>query len=229
MNERIPDHVGIIMDGNGRWARSRGLPRTAGHLEGLKVAKRMVAHAIAKEIKFLSLYAFSTENWKRTVDEVGFLMSLVSKHLIGEMAFYQQHGVKLTHSGNIEGLPQNVRQDIERAIEATHSNGSITVNLAINYGGRDEIIRAANDLAARGAALSESSMEDAIRSRGSPSADLIIRTGGEMRLSNFLLWQSAYSELYFSDTLWPDWSEADFDLALESYSGRDRRFGGIRE
>lgn len=226
--ERLPVHVGIFMDGNGRWASKRGLPRSEGHREGLKAAKRIVKAAAEMGIKVVTLYTFSTENWKRTADEVGFLMALIRNHLSAEFDFYRENEIKVVHSGDPEGLPRDVRAEIERVQADTASFHRLTVNLAINYGGRDEIARAARRLAGRGEAITEASLSGAMDRPELPDADLIIRPGGEMRLSNFLLWESAYAELIFSPILWPDYSAEDFAAHIAEYQARDRRFGGVK-
>lgn len=239
----VPSHVAIIMDGNGRWAKQRGLARTEGHEEGLEVAKRIVLAARREGIHFLSLYAFSTENWKRTAQEVGFLMSLIRTHLMKELDFYRENEIRLVHSGDRSGLPRDVLSEIDRAVEDTSHHRELTVNLAINYGGRDEILRSMRRLlsnlsssAAEGAvsvdeavgAMSEKTIALNLDHPDIPDPDLIIRTGGEMRLSNYLLWQSAYSELYFSSKYWPDFTPEDLHAALADYAHRERRFGDAR-
>jgi undecaprenyl diphosphate synthase len=222
----IAQHVGIIMDGNGRWATKRGLPRTAGHEEGLKTVKRLVAEAADQGIKYLTLYTFSTENWKRSETEVGFLMNLIVAHLRKEFAFYKEHHIRIRHIGDLAGLPAVVQDEIIRAIAETASFTGLTVVLAINYGGRDELIRAANKYrsAPEGAAF-----ENYLDLPELPDLDLLIRTGGEKRLSNFLLWQSAYAELIFCDTLFPDYGVEDFRRDLNEFQKRQRRFGGVTE
>lgn len=235
----LPPHVAIIMDGNGRWASKRGLPRTEGHSRGLTAAKRIVAAASDMGIRYLSLYTFSTENWKRAQDEVGFLMSLVKNHLSKELDFYRQNKIKVVHSGRRDGLAPDILSEIDSIVRDTADFPGMVVNLAINYGGRDELSRAFEKVALKRDQSSESGQnrqppawEDEIRRNLDhpeiPDPDLIIRTGGELRLSNFLLWQSAYSELYFSDCLWPDFSEGDLKAAVDSYILRDRRFGGAK-
>lgn len=237
-NNRAPAHVAIIMDGNGRWAKKRGLARTEGHQEGLEVAKRIVLAARLAGVQFLSLYTFSTENWKRTSQEVGFLMSLIRIHLMKELDFYRQNEIRIIHSGDRNGLPRDVLAEIDRAINDTEHHSGLTVNLAINYGGRDEIVRAVQRLiAARNGGAVHNAHDDKIDNSSIagyldhpelPDPDLIIRTGGEMRLSNFLIWQSAYSELYFSPKYWPDFTDDDFREALDIYARRERRFGDAR-
>ena len=230
----LPAHVGIIMDGNGRWAASRGKPRTYGHREGLKAAKRVVKAAVDLGLKYLSLYTFSTENWNRARDEVDFLMVLIRTHLRKEFDFYRANEVRVIHSGDAERLPAEVAREVDRIAAATRSFTGLTVNLAINYGGRDEIVRAVNRwLASRRDgdphdALSLSDLEGHLDRPELPPPDLIIRTGGEQRLSNFLLWESAYAELFFSPVRWPDWGSEQFLAAIGDYQQRKRTFGGNR-
>lgn len=223
-----PTHVAIFMDGNGRWAKQRGLPRTEGHREGLKAAKRVVQAAKTLGIRFLTLYTFSTENWKRAQEEVKFLMGLVSTYLCAEFEFYKENGVRVVHSGDIEGLPADVQDAIRRVGEDTADFTGITVNLAINYGGRDEILRAIARMPAGSSRCTEAEFRSFLDQPDVPDPDLIIRAGGERRISNFLIWQAAYSELYFSKVLWPDWTDADMEAALEDYYRRERRFGDAR-
>lgn len=233
MNERVdvPRHVGIIMDGNGRWARLRGQVRTTGHRAGVEAAKRVVREAIDIGIPTLSLYAFSTENWKRAEEEVAFIMALVARRLRDQYDFYRENRIRVVHSGNIAGLPDAVRTEVEAVTRETRDYDRITVNLAVNYGGRDEIIRAVNRrLAAESAPipLAEHDISAHLDLPDLPDPDLVIRTGGERRLSNFLLWESAYAELYFSDTLWPEWTGLHLREAVSDFAGRTRNFGGMR-
>ncbi len=227
-----PVHIGIIMDGNGRWAENRKLPRTAGHKQGITTAKKIIKEAIRLGIPYLTLYVFSTENWKRTEKEVGFLMKLIVFHMRTEASFYQTNKIKVKHAGDMSGLPEEVRKEIEKSIENTRNNEAITVTLAINYGGRDEIIRSVNKwIAAKGpdsGPFSEEAMQMNLDNNDVPDPDLIIRTAGEQRMSNFLLWESAYSEYYFTETLWPDFTDEDLSKAIESYRGRERKFGGVQ-
>ena len=226
----IPRHVGIIMDGNGRWARQRSLIRTQGHLEGLKAAKRVVKAASDRGIRYLTLYAFSTENWKRASDEVGFIMGLVKQYLRDEMDFYRQNGIRIRHAGDAAGLPSDIAGEIAAAIADTRGFDGMQVILALNYGGRDELVRALRQLAAKGADMAAVTEEDIAASLDNPDVpdpDLIIRSAGEYRMSNFLLWEGAYAELYVSAKFWPDWTGDDLDEAIHAYCGRDRRFGGI--
>jgi undecaprenyl diphosphate synthase len=226
----LPGHVGIIMDGNGRWAKARGRLRSEGHRQGLEVAKSIVLAARELGIQVLSLYVFSTENWKRAEEEVGFLMGLIRRHLRSELAFYREIGARIVHSGDAAGLPAEVLAEVRMAEAETAGFDGIVLNLAINYGGRDEIVRAFGRAAARyGGSLpviDEETLGACMDRPELPAPDLIIRTGGEYRLSNFLLWEAAYAELLFSDKLWPDFTRADFSAALEDYGCRDRRFGG---
>jgi undecaprenyl diphosphate synthase len=226
----IPRHVGIITDGNGRWARQRSLIRTQGHLEGLKAAKRVVKAACDRGIRYLTLYAFSTENWKRAADEVGFIMGLVKQYLRDEMDFYLQNGIRIRHAGDASGLPPDIAGEIAGAIADTRGFDGMQVILALNYGGRDELVRGIRQLAAKGAnmaAVTEQDIAACLDNPDVPDPDLIIRSAGEYRMSNFLLWEGAYAELYVSAKFWPDWTGDDLDAAIDSFRGRDRRFGGI--
>ena len=232
-------HLGIIMDGNGRWAQSRCLPRTYGHKQGLEAVKRIVATVSRLGIPYLSLYTFSTENWKRAQSEVDFLMKLIVTHLSGEFDFYRDNRIRVVHSGRLEGLPPAVISELNQVAADTRQFSGLTVNLAINYGGRDEILRGlkslVHDLVEEGAGpqdvlesltqLDEGSFTRWLDTPDLPDLDLIIRTGGERRISNFLLWKSAYAELFFSDRLWPDYSDDDLMAAIADFRRRDRRFG----
>jgi undecaprenyl diphosphate synthase len=224
----IPRHVAIFMDGNGRWAKARGLARTEGHRVGLEVAKKIVAAAEDLGIKVLTLYTFSTENWKRAEEEVGFLMGLIKRHLSAEFDFYRERGIRVVHSGDPAGLPPDVVAEIDRVQKDTAAFDRLTVNLAINYGGRDEIVRAAARVVASGRSLTEASLSGALDRPELAEVDLVIRPGGEMRLSNFLIWQAAYAELVFLPVLWPDFTKADLEAAVKEYQRRDRRFGGAK-
>jgi undecaprenyl diphosphate synthase len=228
--DKIPAHVGIIMDGNGRWATRFGKPRRSGHEEGLVAAKRTVKAAHDLGIPYLSLFAFSTENWRRTEEEVGYLMGLLASRLRTEYDFYRENRVRVRHSGDLSLLPPAVQDEIRNVVRDTAEHDGIQVNLAINYGGRDEIIRSVNRWLENGRPLKQPLTERAIclhlDQPGFPEPDLIIRTGGERRISNFLLWECAYSELYFCDTLWPDFGRHDLVAALSDFQQRARRFGG---
>lgn len=226
----IPRHVAIIMDGNGRWAQKRGLPRTAGHKEGLESAKRIVRAASNLGIRFVTLYTFSTENWKRAQEEVGYLMGLIKGHLRAEFDFYKENKIRIGHIGNLSGLPRDVQEEILNAKKDTEHFSGTTVVLAINYGGRDEIVRAAQKLLKDFSVSQENFLSEEKFSTGFdipdlPEVDLLVRTGGEKRLSNFLLWHAAYAELIFTDTLWPDYSVEEFERDVKEFSLRNRRFG----
>ena len=228
----IPRHIGIIMDGNGRWATMRKMRRTRGHREGIEAAKRVVLEAIRQGIEYLSLYAFSTENWRRAEEEVSFIMALVARNLRDQYDFYRDNDVRVTHSGNLDGLPREVRSEINRVTEETAENRAITVNLAVNYGGRDEIVRAVNrwmeERPGQTYSLREADLHAHLDLPDIPDPDLVIRTGGEQRISNFLIWECAYAELYFSKRLWPEWTGEDLQQAITDFSNRKRNFGGMR-
>lgn len=240
--ERTPSHVGIIMDGNGRWAQKRGLIRTQGHLEGLKAAKRIVKAASDLGIKYLTLYAFSTENWKRASEEVGFIMGLVKQYLRAEFDFSKKNKIRVRHAGDMAGLPPDIQKEITDSVRDTSNFDGMQVILAINYGGRDEIIRAfrrtvcrqfsESDSLENAAAylrnLSEKDISEYLDNPDVPDPDIIIRSAGEYRTSNFLLWQGAYSELYISEKNWPDWDKEDLEEAITAYMTRDRRYGGVK-
>jgi undecaprenyl diphosphate synthase len=225
----LPLHVGIIMDGNGRWAVQRGLARSHGHKEGLEAAKRVVKAAADLGLSYLSVFAFSTENWRRTEDEVKYLMFLVKHYLRKEYDFYKTNRIRLVHSGDLSRLPDPIAQDIRDTVRDTAGFTGLCLNIALNYGGRDEIIRAIKRWQATAvpAALDEQGFGKFLDQPDLPGVDLLIRTGGEKRISNFLLWQSAYAELYFSDTLWPDWDGSHLAAALDDFKRRDRRYGGV--
>ncbi len=227
-NVPLPTHVAIIMDGNGRWATGRNLPRTNGHSEGLKRAKEIAKAASDLGIKYLTLYVFSTENWKRTQTEVGFLMGLIHSHLKQELAFYKENQMRVKVIGNLSGLPDDVQRDIIEAQNDTEKFSGITVCLAINYGGRDEIVRGIRKLSSEGFPMDSVTEDQLAKSFDIPTlpdVDLLIRTGGEQRLSNFLLWNSAYAELLFSRTLWPDYTKDEFVKDVMEFQNRNRRFG----
>ena len=226
--ENLPLHVAITMDGNGRWAQAKKLPRTSGHDEGLRTAKRIVKAASDIGIKYLTLYVFSTENWKRAEQEVGFLMNLIHTHLCGELAFYKENGIRVRHIGNFDALPTGIQKDIKQAMEDTADFKGMTVNLAINYGGRDEIIRGIKKIIENKVSpeqLDEKLFSSYLDMPECPDVDLLIRTGGEQRLSNYLLWHVAYAEQIYTDTLWPDYSNEEFSSHIEAFQHRNRRFG----
>ena len=228
-----PHHVAIIMDGNGRWAKARGLPRVAGHRRGADAVRRVVRGAGELGIPVLTLFAFSTENWTRPADEVSDLMGLLRHYLRSELDELRKNGARLRVIGNREGLAPDIVRDIAEAEKLTQSNNRIDVNICVNYGSRAEIVRAARALAQRVAAgdlkadsIDESAFERELLTAGVPDPDLLIRTSGEQRISNFLLWQCAYSELVFVDTLWPDFTRENLWHAIQLYASRSRRFGG---
>ena len=224
----LPFHVAITMDGNGRWAQQRNLPRTAGHNEGLTAAKNIVKAAANIGIKHLTLYVFSTENWKRTQEEVGFLMNLVHVYLNNELEFYKKNQIRIKHIGDIVKLPEQIQKDINKAIKQTDSFTGMTLHLAINYGGRDEIIRGIKKIIDDGLTsdkIDEKVVSDYLDMPESPDVDLLIRTGGEKRLSNYLLWHIPYAEQIYIDTLWPDYTKDEFYNNIEEYQKRNRRFG----
>ena len=233
--ERLPRHVAIIMDGNGRWAQGRGLVRTAGHKAGVKTLKNVLKTAIDLRLEALTVYAFSTENWKRPRPEVDFLMKLFSDYLIKELEEMNDYNVRIRFIGRKAGMPESLQRQMTAAEELMKDNTGIRFNVAANYGGQDELLRAARSLAQRVAAgelsaadIDEKLMEASLDTAGDPPVDLVIRTSGDQRLSNFLLWQSAYAEFYFTDTNWPDFTPACFVDAMVEFAGRDRRFGGLK-
>ena len=224
----LPLHVAITMDGNGRWATQRKLPRSAGHDKGLHTVKAIVKAAADLGIKNLTLYIFSTENWKRTQAEVGFLMNLIHTHLKQELDFYKENGIRLNHIGDLSALPQNIQKDITDAIADTKTFNGMTLNLAINYGGRYEIIRGIKKLIndkKQPQEIDEKLISSYLDMPQSPDVDLLIRTGGEKRLSNFLLWHIPYAEQIYIDTLWPDYTIEQFYANIEEFQSRNRRFG----
>ncbi|MBN1797308.1 MAG: di-trans,poly-cis-decaprenylcistransferase [Spirochaetales bacterium] len=230
IKKKLPTHVGIIMDGNGRWAQKKNLSRSKGHLEGLSAAKRVVKAAADINLQYLSLYTFSTENWKRAENEVKYLMFLIKSYLKQEYKFYKKNRIRVFHSGDLKQLPPDVIKTIQLVMDKTKTFNGLRLNLAINYGGRDEIIRSVErwlNKTKHSTTITEDDISDNLDRPEFPAADLIIRTGGDKRISNFLLWESAYAELYFSEKLWPDWQEADFLVALNDYQQRQRRFGGV--
>lgn len=220
-------HIGIIMDGNRRWAKQRGLPTASGHQQGVVALKKLVQYASAVGLEALTVYAFSTENWQRTEQEVRFLMGLFGRVLQNELDELHQTGIKVTFLGNLTLLPDGLKQIFQQAEEKTQANQRLTLCLAINYGGQEEIVQAAQAVLASQAPLNLQTLSNTLKNQGPklPPLDYILRPGGEMRLSNFLLWQSAYAELWFSETLWPDFSPTHWVEALQAYGFRQRRFG----
>ena len=231
-----PEHIAIIMDGNGRWAKKRGLPRTAGHAAGAETFRRIATYCRSIGVKYLTVYAFSTENWKRSRDEVESIMALFEKYLHEAIDEMEQDHIRLKVLGDLSRISPELRALIERTAEiSTHYDG-FQANVCINYGGRDEIVHAARRFAAQCAAgerkpeeLTEEAFGGLLYTAGIPDPELIIRPSGEERISNFLLWQSAYSEYYFTDVLWPDFDERELDRAIAAYQKRDRRFGGVKK
>ena len=229
--DQLPNHVAVIMDGNGRWAKNRNLIRTNGHTEGLKRAKEIAKAASDLGLKFITFYVFSTENWKRTKEEVGFLMNLIHTYLLSEFAFCKENGIRVKLLGDRTGLPKNVQEDLNKIEKDTESfTDKLTICLAINYGGRNEIIRGIKKLIADDIdpkTITEESISGSFDVPELPDVDLLIRTGGEKRLSNFLMWHSAYAELLFKDTLWPDYHKEEFYSDIAEFQKRTRRFGAV--
>lgn len=223
----LPRHIAIIMDGNGRWAKRRGLPRTAGHSAGAENFRTIATYCKDIGIQYLTVYAFSTENWKRPPEEVNAIMGLLDKYLHEAIERMERDRVKMKFFGDISVLSPKLRALIARTSEISSHYEGCQVNICINYGGRDEILLAAKKLAETGGVFTEENLSNEMYSSGIPDPDMIIRPGGEMRVSNFLLWQAAYSEFYFTDTLWPDFGKAELNKTIASFQNRDRRFGGI--
>ncbi|WP_312131588.1 polyprenyl diphosphate synthase [Diaphorobacter nitroreducens] len=221
----IPHHIAIVMDGNGRWATRRFLPRLAGHRQGVESLRRCVHACVQRGVSVLTVFAFSSENWNRPADEVSGLMDLLAKALTREVPQLARDGVQVHFVGEKSGISAQVREGLQRAEAATASNQRLVLNVCFNYGGRWDITQAAAALAARGEPITEASLHAAMGMAHVPDPDLLIRTGGERRISNFLLWQAAYTELYFSDRLWPDFDEAALDEAIADFAARERRFG----
>ncbi len=233
--ETIPSHVSIIMDGNGRWATARGFDRTEGHKAGVLSLREAVTTSVRLGLDVLSVYAFSTENWKRPQREVDLLMRLFAETLLKELPLFHQENVKLRFFGDLEALPEKTRKTFQRGLDETAQNTGMTFALAVNYGSRAELTRAAVLLAnqiAEGSVSADSvtpaDLEKNLYTAGLPDPDLLIRTSGELRLSNYLLWQLAYSELYVTQTYWPDFSKWDFLRSIKDYQSRERRFGGVK-
>ena len=228
--DRLPRHVAMIMDGNGRWALSRGLPRLAGHKAGTENLRRVIRASVEFGIKYLTIYAFSTENWGRPPEEVKGLMYILEDVIDKELAELNKEGVQLRHIGRLERLAPSLQKKVLHAVELTKNNDRLILNVAFNYGGRDEIVNAIQNIMKDGIAPEE--VTDELVSRylytaGVPDPDLIIRTSGELRVSNFLIWQAAYSEWYVTPTYWPDFNKEEYRRALETFAGRDRRYGKV--
>ncbi|MGC4019697.1 MAG: isoprenyl transferase [Muricomes sp.] len=233
---RIPQHVAIILDGNGRWAKSKGMPRNYGHAQGSKNVERICEEAWRMGIKYLTVYAFSTENWNRPKSEVDALMKLLRNYMRTCLRTAEKNDMKIRVIGDIKSLDDDIKGRIAELEEASKNNHGLNFTIAINYGSRDEMIRAMRGLAedcVKGKVdvqdIDESLYETYLDTSGIPDPDLLIRTSGELRLSNYLLWQLAYTEFYFTDVLWPDFTKAELEKAIEQYNSRERRFGGIKE
>ncbi|HQY94226.1 MAG: polyprenyl diphosphate synthase [Caldilinea sp.] len=226
----VPHHIGIIMDGNGRWAQARGMPRIAGHQAGVDNIRRILEHCVQRGVKVLTIYAFSTENWRRPPDEVSGLMRLLGLTIQRQLNELNRNGVRILHSGRMEGINKHLQKQILNALEVTKDNDRIILNVAFNYGGRAEILDAVRHIMQDGIppeTLTEEMLSSYMYIGGIPDPDLIIRTGGEWRLSNFLIWQAAYAEYYTTPTYWPDFDENELDKALIEYNQRERRFGRV--
>lgn len=234
--ENIPKHIAIIMDGNGRWAKAQGKVRTFGHQAGAETLKTIVRAADKLGVKVISAYAFSTENWKRPVTEVNFIMELLSRYLTNEIEEFNENNVQVRFMGSREGLPEVVKQKMDHAVEATKDNTGIILNLAINYGGQAELLHAVREIAAETAAgrldvekIDNQVLEEHLYTKGLPAPDLLIRPGGDLRISNFLLWQIAYAEIWTCKVYWPDFTPDHLVEAILAFQGRERRFGGLVE
>lgn len=232
---KLPNHIAIIMDGNGRWAKKRLLPRTAGHKAGVETVRTIIKECKRLGIKYVTLYTFSTENWKRPALEVETLMTLLQNYLKNEIEELNRNDVKLTAIGDIQKLPEPCLNELKKAIKLTKDNKGPNLNLALNYGGRYDITNAVREISKdiennklSSEQITEETIKNYLSTKSIPDPDLVIRTSGEQRLSNFLLWELAYAELYFTDVYWPDFKEKDLQLAIYTYQNRDRRFGGLK-
>ena len=228
---RLPDHIAFIMDGNGRWAEQRGLPRLEGHRAGIGNTRSVIEYLSEEyHIKYVTLYSFSTENWNRPKDEVNGLLRILEKSIEKETLELHKRGIRMRHLGHLERLPKNLKLAIKKAIELSKDNTEMTLNFAFDYGGRTEILDAVRSIISKGISpqnIDEKLFGSYLYTAGLPDVDLVVRTGGDLRISNFLLWQSAYSEYYFTDVLWPNFNTKEVEKALISYSQRQRRFGGL--
>ncbi|ADG94562.1 undecaprenyl diphosphate synthase [Arcobacter nitrofigilis DSM 7299] len=223
----LPQHVAIIMDGNGRWAKEQGLNRTAGHEEGAKTVREITTHANNLGIKYLTLYAFSTENWSRPKLEVEFLMKLLERYLKNELPIYLENGVKFKAIGDLSKFSNSLQKVISDTQEKTKNAKGLTQILALNYGSRDEITRAVKKLVDKKLEVNQENIESCLDTAGIPDVDMLIRTSGEIRISNYLLWQCAYAEMFFTKTYWPEFSKNEFDDLLSDFKNRERRFGSV--
>lgn len=229
-NLNIPTHVAIVLDGNGRWAKKKHMPRTYGHKNGAENVVDICLYAKKRGVKYMTLYAFSTENWKRPLEEVNYLMKLVIKFIESKLDILMKENCKPNFIGDLEKLPASTKEICIRAMEDTKDNDEITLNIALNYGGRDEIVHAFKAMMDDGISkedITEEIISSYLYTKDQPDPDLLIRPGGELRLSNFLIYQLAYAEFYFTDTLWPDFDRKAFDEALEEFSRRNRRYGAL--
>lgn len=229
---KVPNHVAIIMDGNGRWAKAKGVPRVMGHNAGMESMKKIVIAASNLGLKNLTVYAFSTENWKRSVEEVSGIFKLIVKYVNSELKELIENNVHINILGQYDMLPKDSVESLDKLLASTDNNDGLNFNIALNYGGRDEIVRAVNELIAEGRTeITEADISAHLYTghKDIPDPELIIRTSGEERLSNFLVWQASYSELMFTDTLWPDFTPAEFEEMVEAFAHRDRRFGGRKK
>ncbi len=227
LNPNLPKHIAIIMDGNGRWAKQRGLKRTAGHEEGARVVRNITIHCAKIGIKYLTLYAFSTENWTRPKLEVEFLMKLLEKYLKNELNTFLENSIRFKAIGDLSKFSKSLQNIIKEIEEKTAKNSALTQVLALNYGSKDEIIRAIKKLNEKNLEVNEQNFESCLDTYFMPNVDLLIRTSGEVRLSNYLLWQNAYAEMFFTPTLWPDFKADELDDILSDFIKRERRFGGV--
>ena len=227
---RVPGHVAIIMDGNGRWATERGLPRAAGHRAGAENIRRVIERFAEHDVRYVTLFAFSTENWNRPATEVSVIFQLIDRFLQRELDNMQRDNVRVRHFGHLKQLPAPLAERIEEAVEVTRANDGLMLNICLSYGSRDEIVTAIRRIAEAGippAEIDEKTVAAHLLTGGLPDPDLVIRTAGEQRISNFLLWQNAYAELYFTSAYWPDFGREDIDLALAEYGRRKRKFGAL--
>ncbi len=229
---RIPTHIAIIMDGNGRWAKKRGLPRLAGHRQGTENLRRIIKACVEFGIQYLTIYAFSTENWGRPAEELRGLTQIFNDAFVNELEELNRQGVRILHIGQREGISADMMEKIDRAVERSKNNSRLTLSVALNYGSRNELMHAVRKIVAAGVEsqdISEKTISDSLFTAGTPDPDLVIRTSGEQRLSNFLLWQAAYAEWVFPKVYWPDYGREELIASLEEYARRDRRFGKLSD
>ena len=228
--ERVPRHIAVIMDGNGRWAKKRGLPRLLGHRQGTENLRRIIKACVRAGVRYLTIYAFSTENWGRPQDELKGLMQIFNDAFVNEISELVREGVRILHIGQREGIPADLLNKIDQAVERSEDNRRLILSVGLNYGGRNEIMHAVRKIVASGVApeeVTESLISENLFTAGTPDPDLVIRTSGEYRISNFLFWQSAYAEWDFPETLWPDFGVEELYASIERYAKRDRRFGKL--